>query len=581
MIPDIYSLDKLQKIDSEFKKLAPADNLLDKAVLLEDFISEIFSLKPEIDEIKQQKALQKKLSDFKFKFVQKVAYRSYGKEEITESFKDPALDKMPILQLIGHVLSLQDQEIAIKHIAYKIHFDPDHDIYRIPQKLDFDNLLGDTFRKKNGDFEAHYCIYCHKQGKDSCRTGMEGKTNPLGNELKGCPLDQKISEMNYLYAEGCIIAALAVAMIDNPLVAITGHRVCNDCMKACIFQKQEPVDIPCIETDMVQDVLSLPYGAEIYYLLTRWNPLDNFIIHENKPGSALIAGLGPAGFALSYYLLRNGIKVTALDGMDIKPLGEEYFKPIKDWKKLTKQYIHQGFGGVCEYGITDRWDKNNLLLIRFILERFKSFEIKPKTKLGKAISLDYAYHHYDHIALAIGAGRPIKPEIPNIDATGICSSFNYLMRKNMSEKPGKKHNMPIIILGAGLTAMDCAFEAAKYSTNVSIIYRKSIKESPAYRENHDELQVALDLGVNFIENTPLKSIETNAQGEVVSINDSIEAKEVIYAFSTHNNMIQGSSNYLDKISYLGDANPAYEGTVVNALASAKNMHQEIIARIEA
>ena len=54
----------------------------------------------------------------------------------------------------------------------------------------------------------------------------------------------------------------------------TGHRICNDCMKGCIFQKQEPVNIPQIETGVLTDVLELPYGFEIYGLLTRWNPLN-------------------------------------------------------------------------------------------------------------------------------------------------------------------------------------------------------------------------------------------------------------------------------------------------------------------
>ena len=40
------------------------------------------------------------------------------------------------------------------------------------------------------------------------------------------------------------MSALIVTMIDNPLCAITGHRICNDCMQSCIFQKQEPVDTP-------------------------------------------------------------------------------------------------------------------------------------------------------------------------------------------------------------------------------------------------------------------------------------------------------------------------------------------------
>ena len=54
----------------------------------------------------------------------------------------------------------------------------------------------------------------------------------------------------------------------------TGHRICNDCMKGCIFQKQDPVNIPQIETGVLTDVLSLPWGVEIYGLLTRWNPLN-------------------------------------------------------------------------------------------------------------------------------------------------------------------------------------------------------------------------------------------------------------------------------------------------------------------
>ncbi len=45
-------------------------------------------------------------------------------------------------------------------------------------------------------------------------------------------------------------------------------------MKSCIFQKQDPVDIPQVETRSLKDVLELPWGFEIYGLLTRWNPLN-------------------------------------------------------------------------------------------------------------------------------------------------------------------------------------------------------------------------------------------------------------------------------------------------------------------
>ena len=101
--------------------------------------------------------------------------------------------------------------------------------------------------------QANYCIKCHNQGKDSCSTGLKEKdgsfkASVFGITLAGCPLEEKISEMNLVKQEGNTVGALAIVTIDNPMAAGTGHRICNDCMKSCIFQKQDPVDIPQVET---------------------------------------------------------------------------------------------------------------------------------------------------------------------------------------------------------------------------------------------------------------------------------------------------------------------------------------------
>src|SRR5262249_41512103 len=97
--------------------------------------------------------------------------------------------------------------------------------------------------------QTNYCIKCHNQSKDSCSTGLKEKTgefkkSPFGVTLAGCPLDEKISEMNVVKQAGHTVGALAIVTVDNPMAAATGHRICNDCMKACIYQKQDPVDIP-------------------------------------------------------------------------------------------------------------------------------------------------------------------------------------------------------------------------------------------------------------------------------------------------------------------------------------------------
>src|SRR5262249_34700724 len=124
--------------------------------------------------------------------------------------------------------------------------------------------------------EIHYCVLCHERDKDSCSKGLHDKNgsvagNPLGIELARCPLGEKISEMHMLRKMGDAVGALALVTLDNPMCPGTGHRICNDCMKSCIYQKQEPVNIPQIETGVLTDVLDMPWGVEIYQLLTRWN----------------------------------------------------------------------------------------------------------------------------------------------------------------------------------------------------------------------------------------------------------------------------------------------------------------------
>ncbi|MFM8313145.1 MAG: pyridine nucleotide-disulfide oxidoreductase, partial [Deltaproteobacteria bacterium] len=170
--------------------------------------------------------------------------------------------------------------------------------------------------------EVDYCIYCHERKKDSCSKGFEEKTggykkNPLGIPLTGCPLDERISEMHVLRRDGDLIGALSMIMLDNPMCPGTGHRICNDCMKGCIFQKQDPVNIPQTETGTLTDVLNLPYGFEIYSLLTRWNPINRkrpYALPYNGK-NILVVGLGPAGYTAAHYFANEGFGVVGIDAL--------------------------------------------------------------------------------------------------------------------------------------------------------------------------------------------------------------------------------------------------------------------------
>ena len=177
--------------------------------------------------------------------------------------------------------------------------------------------------------QANYCIWCHEQGKDSCSKGLKEKApatgfkkTAFGVSLAGCPLEEKISEFHIVKTRGEPLAALAIIGVDNPMVAATGHRICNDCMKSCIYQKQEPVDIPQAETRTLKDVLELPWGFEIYSLLTRWNPLNlrRPLPLPDSGRKVLVVGLGPAGFTLAHHLMNDGHTVVGIDGLKIEPL---------------------------------------------------------------------------------------------------------------------------------------------------------------------------------------------------------------------------------------------------------------------
>ena len=244
-------------------------------------------------------------------------------------FKAPA--KLDMQNLVTHAQKRESEGVTTFTIK------PDH----IRRRKGF--ALTDPGTDLKGALaEANYCIWCHTQGKDSCSTGMkekpavkdgtsvmDGKTafkkSPFGVTLAGCPLEEKISEFHTLKAGGYAISALAVITIDNPMAAATGHRICNDCMKSCIYQKQEPVNIPQAETRTLKDVLELPWGFEIYSLLTRWNPLN---LHQPVPRAAsgyrvLVVGMGPAGFGLSHHLMNDGHTVVGIDGLKIEALPEK------------------------------------------------------------------------------------------------------------------------------------------------------------------------------------------------------------------------------------------------------------------
>ncbi|MCW5625354.1 MAG: FAD-dependent oxidoreductase [Burkholderiales bacterium] len=515
--------------------------LLEIAPHLEDFLARLFGIEPEARALAQRHHALAPLFQMKRLFVQRRAMNKIKAAE-ADSLDGPALERA-VEQAMGEPFSelafarhvadwLQDEamhadalDTAMRYAAWSAHTatgqsrHADGVLFKSPKKLDFQRLVpvettqddGITvhrlhhLRRREGfaltdagtDLtgaldQTHYCIWCHEQGKDSCSHGLPEKDpaagfrkTVFGVPLAGCPLEERISEFHKLKSEGLPIAALAMVVVDNPMVAATGHRICNDCMKACIYQKQTPVDIPQAETRTLKDVLDLPWGFELYSLLTRWNPL-NLRRPTPKPDSGrkvLVVGMGPAGFTLAHHLMNDGHTVVGIDGLKIEPLaptlsgvdatgGRVPFEPVRDVAVLREplgERINAGFGGVAEYGITVRWDKNFLKLIRLLLERRSEFALHGGVRFGGTLTLDDAFAFgFDHVALCAGAGRPTVLDMPNGLARGVRTASDFLMALQLTgaAKPDSIANMqvrlPVVVIGGGLTAIDTATESMAY-----------------------------------------------------------------------------------------------------------------------
>ncbi|HLJ13423.1 MAG TPA: FAD-dependent oxidoreductase [Bryobacteraceae bacterium] len=520
---------------------AQSELILDVAPYLEDFIGRLFGITEEVDALRARHDELAPIYFVKRNFVQRKALTGVTKE--AASAIDGGEERSELERLFGEELTersyaehvatwLKTEElhkpeldVAAKYAAWAM-LAPEgierhrHGVlFKAPHKLDMNHLVPVEPVEVNGapalrlhpshwrhreGFEltdpgtdllgaldnAAYCIKCHNQGKDSCSTGLKEKngtfkSSPFGVTLAGCPLEEKISELNVLKQRGYSIGGLAVVTIDNPMAAATGHRICNDCMKSCIFQKQDPVDIPQVETRTLKDVLELPWGFEIYGLLTRWNPLnlERPVARPATGYKVLVVGLGPAGFTLSHHLMNDGHTVIAVDGLKIEPLPSEIsgidakgkrsaFRPIRDVREIYEsldERVMAGFGGVAEYGITVRWNKNFLKIIRLLLERRAQFSMFGGVRFGGTLTIESAFElGFDHIALCAGAGRPTVIPMKNGLARGVRQASDFLMALQLTgaAKTDSIANlqvrMPIAVIGGGLTAIDTATESLAY-----------------------------------------------------------------------------------------------------------------------
>lgn len=284
--------------------------------------------------------------------------------------------------------------------------------------------------------------------------------------VEGCPVNVKIPEFLSKVVEKDFEGAYRIILSTNCLPAISG-RVCpqeTQCEAKCVRGiKGESVGIGRVER-FVAD-----YARE-----------HGFSAGE-KPASnghkVAVVGSGPAGLTCAGQLAAKGYEVTIFEALHVA-------------------------GGVLSYGIPEfRLPK---VIVKKEVDNLLNMGVSLKTDyiVGRTVSVDELFENdYEAVFIGSGAGLPSFMNIPGENLLGVYSANEYLTRTNLMHAYDDEYMTPIYrgknvaVVGGGNVAMDAARCAKRLGAeNVYIVYRRSMQELPARRE---EVEHAEEEGIIF------------------------------------------------------------------------------------
>lgn len=316
---------------------------------------------------------------------------------------------------------------------------------------------------------------------DEAKRCLNCKTRPC---VSGCPVGIAIPEFISFVAAGEFEKAYEVISRSSSLPAVCG-RVCpqeTQCEGKCtrgIKAGCEAVGIGYLERFVAdyhnknaarRDLADV--GAEYSE-----NAENSGKSAKRYLGKAAVIGSGPAGLACAGDLAKAGCDVTIFEALHVA-------------------------GGVLMYGIPEfRLPKE---IVRQEVENLLRLGVKIETNMviGKTLSIAELKDEYGFDAVFIGTGAGL-PRFMNIEGEalkGVYSANEFLTRANLMKAafPGSK--TPIqkakkaVIVGGGNVAMDAARTAKRLGAEVTVVYRRSLNELPARRE---EVLHAQEEGIIF------------------------------------------------------------------------------------
>lgn len=320
------------------------------------------------------------------------------------------------------------------------------------------------------------CSVCVKQCPVQCiemipRKEASAKQQPACQYH--CPATTDIRRyMQFLSEGGSYEDAWRMIVETNPMPAVTG-RVCpHPCEDSC---NRYGVDTP----------LNI-HGMERFigdYAIQKRLSFDKPAKTANE--KVAVVGSGPSGMSCAYQLARFGYRVTVFESAS-KPGG------MLTWAipryRLPEEVVESEMKRIVDLGVT----------------------LKLNTTVGRDILLDDLKKEFKAIYVAPGAQNSSALGVKGEGSGNVYSGMDYL--RSIKENKPLELGSRVIVIGGGNTAIDAARCARRAGSDVTILYRRTIAEMPAYTS---EVKAALDEGVKIVFQCAPVKITENGKSSVV------------------------------------------------------------------
>ena len=277
-----------------------------------------------------------------------------------------------------------------------------------------------------------------------------------------CAIQQKIPEYLFHTGNKNFSEAYKSILNENPLPNITGMVCDHLCQTKCTRMN--------IDNSLsIREIKRFIAENESKYFST--------LVKPDAKSKVAIIGAGPAGLSAAYFL--------AIQGFDIEVFEEKAFA-----------------GGMISNAIPNFRIKRNLILqdVENIKKLGVKFFFNHKIDKGRFTEI---IEYYDFVFLSVGAQKSKRLIIIGENLEGVYDQLTFL--SNLMNKEKLDIGKQVAVIGGGNSAIDTARSAKRLvgDGNVTLIYRRTIKEMPADKEEIHELQLE---GIEILELTQPEEI---------------------------------------------------------------------------